>query len=158
MNRLACALAILALTAGCGMEARDSAECKIPGKACLLAVAKSYTHDDKVKVSLDGDTASVDYFTEILTAHLGKTAFNVTAEGLFDEVFTLFPEVQKITIQYRTKFVDERGQESIEPSERVTYTRANYESINWKNVRFDGIPRLADEFWAHPAYYRAEND
>jgi hypothetical protein len=40
----------------------------------------------------------------------------------------------------------------------VTYTRANYESINWKNVRFDGIPKLAVEFWAHPAYYKEEND
>src|SRR5262249_29608675 len=97
----------------------------------------------------------ISYLLEkILTKEWAQAGFNVTAEGLFDDIFTIFPEVSTVTLEASVTFVDQRGNESIGPWERVTYTRGNYQSVHWKNVGFSAIPELADEFWACPQYYR----
>jgi len=71
-------------------------------------------------------------------------------------VFRRFPQVATIEVTGIGKFTSIRGHESEQPFMRVTFTRGNAATINWENILTDNVPKLADKFWAHDAYYRKD--
>jgi hypothetical protein len=44
------------------------------------------------------------------------------------------------------------GTEKVVPAvfERFPQARSNSADINWKNIDYNNVPKLADKFWAHP--------
>jgi len=108
---------------------------------------------------LPGDSGSADLVDGVLSMNYHEAAltngtfisgFNVEVARLVPEIFAEAKEVQVVTIADRGDFVDLRGHKSIGDAMRITFTRENAAQVNWTNVSFDNIPKIADAYWRHP--------
>ncbi len=51
-------------------------------------------------------------------------------------------------------FADLRGNTTTEAAYSAAFSRANADTIHWENINTDNVPRLAEEFYRHPAIER----
>ena len=49
-------------------------------------------------------------------------------------------------------FKDIRGHEAESRAAELCFTRASAARVNWENVDFDNLPRIADRAWIHPGF------
>ena len=93
---------------------------------------------------------SLKYHEASLTNGTFISGFNVEVARLVPEIFAQAKDVQVVTIADRGDFVDLRGHKSIGDAIRITFARENAAQVNWTNISYDNIPRIADAYWRHP--------
>jgi len=94
---------------------------------------------------------SVQYDDTPLTAGIAISSFNLDIRELVPEVFNRFPGIAAVKIVARGSFKDVRGNKSVDPMFRITFSRANAARIQWKDILLENIPKVADAYWVHPA-------
>lgn len=65
-----------------------------------------------------------------------------------------YPAATTVEVIGRANLTDKRGNTSLDPVMRVTYTRANSEKTNWAKILPNDIPAVADYYWVHPVMTR----
>ena len=105
----------------------------------------------KFVVSGDHLVVSYDLDPWSLTVSSAKSSFNLHVTKLIPALFARYPDAQVIQVIGRAEFNDLRGNSSRDDAIRITFSRKNSASINWGNVYYGDIPRIADDYWSHPS-------
>jgi hypothetical protein len=118
-------------------------------------------HDDKARptVTLNGPQRQFSEMTISYTATYSKNesqvwTYNYNLEKIAKQAFPRFPSLNKISVMVMAPLVDLRGNRTVEPVLRSTFSRSNAATIQWENVRVENIPKIADQYWVHPAMLR----
>jgi hypothetical protein len=70
------------------------------------------------------------------------------------EVFGKSSDIDNIELKGMGDFVDLKGNHSSDLAFRARFSRSNSSSIQWNNISYSNIPRIADDYWAHPGFSR----
>lgn len=99
----------------------------------------------------DGGRLVVSYSLDTASGSDARDSFLFQAKELFSGAFNRFPDLREIELTSLATLVSVRGQESIREVATLRFTKDNAASINWKNVRYGDLPKIADRSWFHPA-------
>ena len=79
-----------------------------------------------------------------------QSTFNLDARRLVPQIFTSFPEVQKVVLIRVMTGTDPRGNDGQVKAIEMDFSRDNSKTINWDKVAFSALPSIADGYWANP--------
>lgn len=83
-----------------------------------------------------------------------KWSFHDHVSDMVSKIFEKFPDIETINVSAIATLVDMRGNETKEQVLGAGFTRRNAATINWKNVKPDNIPLLANSYYEHPSMLR----
>jgi hypothetical protein len=86
-----------------------------------------------------------------LTAGTAKWLFPSHVKKLVPAMLDRFPDAQWVRVNATGELVDVRGNKSREVVMAAGFTRTNAGMIRWEDVLDDNLPKVADEWWVHPA-------
>jgi hypothetical protein len=112
--------------------------------------AKARLPGDSGSAELSDGHLTLKYHEPALTIGTFVTGFNLEVARLVPEIFAGAKDVDLVTIVDRGDFVDLRGHSSIGDAIRIEFARQNASQVNWSNVLYDNIPKIADDYWRHP--------
>lgn len=107
---------------------------------------------DSGSAELVDGVLSLKYHEAALTTGTFISGFNLGVARLVPEIFAESKDVEVVEITDRGDFVDLRGHKSIGDAIRITFTRANAAEVDWSNVSFDNVPKIANAYWRHPGF------
>ncbi|MCK1618928.1 hypothetical protein IVA96_20270 [Bradyrhizobium sp. 159] len=110
----------------------------------------------EVKGEVVGDVLKVQFSMDpwALTKGWVKTIFQKHVKDIVPGLFTKFPNIKEVTLTGMGTFRDIKGNESVEKSMVVRFSRQNASTVNWKNIDTENVMRVADFQWHHPAFDR----
>lgn len=82
---------------------------------------------------------------------------SLTRSGIYRDVVEIIPELfeqtefTKVEIDWYMDLVDVRGNETNTLVATVMFMKKNASTVNWENVLYDNIPKIADYHWIHNA-------
>lgn len=93
-------------------------------------------------------------FVEYQMAAPSSYQFNEDAVAVLPRVFNQAADVDTIALRGRASLFDIRGTETNDVVARLTMRRDTNSTLTWKNVVPSNLPKLADDYWVHPAIRR----
>ena len=85
-----------------------------------------------------------------LTAGTTTSVFNVEVANLVPTIFSSFPKVNNVSMVRVVTGKDIRGNDGSAAAIRLSFSRVNASSIQWKSISFSDVPKLADTYWNNP--------
>jgi hypothetical protein len=115
-------------------------------------------HDEHTPATLSriGDTLTVTYDIGDGKNSTLVTLYEIYVKKIGENIFARFPGINTLRVVGMTRLVDLRGNETNSVVLQTTFSRANASTIQWHNVPYSNIPRLADQYYIHPVMLKDE--
>jgi len=65
-----------------------------------------------------------------------------------------FQTLNEFTVIHKMNFVDTYGNKSFNKAQSVTLSAATIQKINWSNFDYSNFPKVADDYYLHPCFYK----
>ncbi len=118
-------------------------------------LAESIISQSDAMVSADAGDGGITVRFRIdpwaLTAGTARSVFPYNVKRLVPEMLDRFPDAQWVRVNATGELTDVRGNKSREVVMSAGFTRANASTIQWASVLDENLPKVADEWWVHPA-------
>jgi hypothetical protein len=131
---------------------KDALNCSVSGPNFFLA---RIIGEKNAELSSKAQSSKLTVVYKIdpwaLTAGTSRRMFLSHAKDIVPAIFEQCPQFSEVEVRIKGKFVDKRGNETVDDAGWISFTRHNADTVNWDNVRSDDLPEIADESWLHPA-------
>ncbi len=103
---------------------------------------------------LDGGSVVVQYNLDpwFVSADSARTAFLLQAQELIPLLFNHIASASAVVVAASVGFSDIRGHQLRGKALEMRFSRLNADRINWRYVRKEDLPRIADAYWEHPGF------
>jgi hypothetical protein len=118
-------------------------------------IAQLILHSQRANSSarIEGDRFIMTYSLKPWSLTMGTaiSASNIRMADIVPLVFERFPKVNRVEVSATGEFDDIRGNSYEKEAVRFVFTRSNSATIRWNRISYSNMPKLADEYWIHPA-------
>lgn len=124
------------------------------------AASKKFGKDKVESIQINDNLGTDDPNDKIvlLTAEAKESATqNYTRKGMWMDTISILKdikdekEISEITFFYKYPLVDAYGNEKKENVMKLQFNRETLDKINYSNLLHDNLPKIANEYWEHPA-------
>lgn len=125
-----------------------------PERAIELATLKTLSPQKIIEdINLEEDELYIEYkAAENLTNNLTKRGIMIDASELMEALTPVLDEnINIVNFSSSLPLIDQYGNITQDKVGLITFSRSEWEKINWDNFITDNIESVADYFWIHPA-------
>ncbi|WMW41394.1 hypothetical protein RE433_29100 (plasmid) [Bacillus cereus] len=124
------------------------------------AVNKKFGKDKVESIQINDNLGTDDPNDKIVlvTAEAKESATqNYTRKGMWMDTISILKDIKdekqisEITFFYKYPLVDAYGNEKKDNVMKLQFNRETLDKINYSNLLHDNLPKIANEYWEHPA-------
>lgn len=123
-------------------------------KVIQILGEKTNTGETKIRaITAGNDIITIDFMAD------ENLTINLTRRGIWTDITDLLkkllsqidPKIESLTFQAYFPLADQYGQVSIDKVMLITVAKETWNKINWNNFLKENLPKIADDYWEHPA-------
>ncbi|SNR96392.1 hypothetical protein SAMN05446037_1002116 [Anaerovirgula multivorans] len=114
-------------------------------------------HDRIIDITiedLENDNKTIDITlvaNENLTTNMTKSTIHKDSVEILEELYN-HDEIEEVTLIWQLPLVDTYGNEETKNVMIVSINKEIANKINWSNFDYNNIPKIANDYWEHPAF------